>query len=78
VSVLVQAAPALPLHKAGSYVAAAYIVFVALLLVYVTIMAIRLGRTERDLAELNRDLDARERSEQGDRDGDREHEAAAL
>jgi hypothetical protein len=78
VSLLVQAAPALPLHKAGSYVAAAYIVFVALLLVYVTIMAIRLSRTERDLTELNRDLDARERTEHGDRNDDREQEPAAL
>ncbi len=32
-------APALPLHKAGPYVAAAYIVFLALVLLYVGIMA---------------------------------------
>jgi hypothetical protein len=35
------------------YVAAAYLVFLALILVYVAIMAIRLSRTERDLVELN-------------------------
>jgi hypothetical protein len=35
------------------YIAAAYLVFLALLLIYVSIMAIRLGRLERDLAELN-------------------------
>ena len=44
--------PALPLHEAGKYVAAAYLVFLALILVYVAIMAVRLGRMERDLGEL--------------------------
>ena len=53
-------APALPLHAAGKYVAGAYIVFVLVILIYVTIMAIRLGRTERALVELNRDLARRE------------------
>jgi len=38
-------APALPLHTAGPYVAAAYIVFVLILLVYVGIMATRLSAT---------------------------------
>ncbi len=38
-------APALPLHSAGKYVAGAYIVFVALILIYVAIMARRLTRT---------------------------------
>jgi hypothetical protein len=52
--------PALPLHAAGKYVAGAYIVFVLVILIYVTIMAIRLGRTERALVELNRDLARRE------------------
>ena len=37
----------------NDYVAAAYLVFLALVLVYVAIMAVRLGRLERDLAELN-------------------------
>jgi hypothetical protein len=44
--------PALPLHEAGKYVAGAYIVLFALVLVYVAIMSIRLGRIERDLGEL--------------------------
>ena len=44
--------PALPLHEAGKYVAAAYIVLFALVLVYVAIMAIRLSRIERSLGEL--------------------------
>lgn len=51
---LILAAPALPLHSAGKYVAGAYIVFLALVLVYVAIMARRLRRTEQDLAELKR------------------------
>lgn len=44
--------PALPLHTAGKYVAAAYIVLFAIVLIYVAIMAIRLSRIERDLGEL--------------------------
>ena len=36
--------PALPLHTAGPYVAAAYIVFVLVILIYVAIMAVRLTR----------------------------------
>ena len=50
--------PALPLHTAGKYVAAAYIVLFLLVLVYVAIMAIRLSRIERQLGEL---LDLTER-----------------
>ncbi|HWK18258.1 MAG TPA: hypothetical protein VNR66_12455 [Solirubrobacteraceae bacterium] len=59
------AAPALPLHTAGKYVAGAYIVFVALLLIYVAIMGIRLSRTERDLVELNRALEQRAQEDSG-------------
>jgi predicted S18 family serine protease len=44
--------PALPLDEAGKYVAAAYLVFLALILIYVTIMAIRLDRLNKDLDEL--------------------------
>jgi hypothetical protein len=57
---LFAAAPALPLHSAGKYVAGAYVVFVAIILIYVAIMATRLARNERDIAELMRDLKARE------------------
>ncbi len=46
------AAPALPLDEAGKYVAGAYVVFVALLLIYVAIMSVRLGRIDRELGEL--------------------------
>ncbi len=44
--------PALPLHTAGKYVAGAYIVLFALVLIYVAIMAVRLSRIERSLGEL--------------------------
>jgi hypothetical protein len=44
--------PALPLHEAGKYVAGAYLVFLALLLIYVAIMATRLERLDRQLEEL--------------------------
>ncbi len=50
------AAPALPLHTAGKYVAGAYIVFVVLVLIYVAIMAARLSRTERELTELRSEI----------------------
>ncbi|HZH23561.1 MAG TPA: CcmD family protein [Solirubrobacteraceae bacterium] len=45
--------PALPLDDAGPYVAAAYLVFFALILVYVSIMATKLGRIEREIGELS-------------------------
>ena len=62
---ILAAAPALPLHTAGKYVAGAYVVFMALVLVYVAIMATRLSRTERELTELREDVEA---SKQAERD----------
>jgi HAMP domain-containing protein len=62
--------PALPLHSAGPYVAAAYIVFLALVLVYVAIMARRLVRNQRDLSELRREM--LERQPVAERDPDHE------
>jgi hypothetical protein len=44
--------PALPLDEAGEYVAGAYVVFLALLLIYVAIMAVRLQRINNQLGEL--------------------------
>jgi hypothetical protein len=44
--------PALPLDDAGPYVAAAYLVFLALILIYVAIMASKLVRIQRDLTEI--------------------------
>jgi hypothetical protein len=51
--------PALPLHKAGPYVAAAYIVFLLVILIYVGIMARRLMRNSRELQELRAQLEER-------------------
>ena len=44
--------PALPLGDAGPYVAGAFLVFLALVLVYVAIMSSKLSRIERELSEL--------------------------
>jgi hypothetical protein len=44
--------PALPLDDAGPYVAAAYLVFLALILIYVAIMASKLVRIARELDEI--------------------------
>jgi hypothetical protein len=51
--------PALPLDEAGKYVAGAYLVFLALVLIYVAIMAAKLSRIERELIELNELADRR-------------------
>jgi hypothetical protein len=45
-------AQALPLGDAGPYVAAAYLVFLALVLIYVAIMANKLARLQREIGEL--------------------------
>jgi hypothetical protein len=44
--------PALPLDEAGKYVAAAYVVFLVLILAYVGIMAAKLQRIDRELGDL--------------------------
>jgi hypothetical protein len=59
-SLLLAAAPALPLHTAGKYVAGAYVVFLAVVLIYVGIMAKRLTSTQRELAKLKREVEAHE------------------
>jgi hypothetical protein len=73
--VLPVAVPALPLDEAGKYVAGAYVVFLALIVVYVAIMAAKLQRIERELRELagfaetraNGERPAREHEEVGAR-----------
>ncbi len=59
-SVSLAVSPALAPGKAAPYVIAAYIVFLAIVLIYVVIMARRLTKNERDLATLKRELDERE------------------
>ena len=49
--ILAQTTSALPDNT--GYVAAAYLVFFALVLIYVVIMASKLSRFERELSELN-------------------------
>ena len=55
--------PALPLDDAGPYVAAAYLVFLALILVYVAIMASKLVRIARELGELTELVERRRRAD---------------
>jgi hypothetical protein len=61
--------PALPPDEAGKYVAGAYLVFLALVLIYVAIMAARLARVERELGEL---AELAEERTQGDAEPERE------
>jgi hypothetical protein len=44
--------PALPLDEAGKYVAGAYTVFVALILIYVAIIGAKIARIDRQISEL--------------------------
>jgi hypothetical protein len=56
--------PALPLDDAGPYVAAAYLVFLALILIYVAIMANKLVRIARELGEVAELLERRDGGEE--------------
>jgi hypothetical protein len=44
--------PAIPLDEPGAYVAAAYVIFVVLLVLYVAVMARHIARTREDLRRL--------------------------
>ncbi len=66
--------PALPLDDAGPYVAGAYLVFLAIVLIYVAIMATRLSRIEKEIDEVARIVEARSN---GDREPEREEEPVA-
>lgn len=52
--------PALPLDTAGRYVAAAYLVFMLILIIYVAIMASRLTRIQKDITVIDEMLKARD------------------
>jgi hypothetical protein len=69
---LLAQAPALPLDEGGKYVAAAYGVFVTLLVVYVAVIGARIGRVERELKELA------DMVESGDAPREREPAASEL
>ncbi len=60
--------PALPLDDAGPYVAAAYLVFLALVLVYLAIRAAKLGRISREIGELSELVEPRAGDERRDRE----------
>ena len=64
VSLVLAELPALPLHAAGKYVAAAYVVLFAMVLGYLGVMALRTARIERDLARLLERLDGEQRGGQ--------------
>jgi len=46
-----------PIATGGGYVAASYVVFLALVVIYVAIMAAKLVRLERDLSDLTQRVD---------------------
>lgn len=72
---LIAGTPALPLDEAGKYVAGAYVVFLALIVIYVAIMASKLQRMERELRELAGFAEGRAN---GDGTTDREEVAADV
>ncbi len=72
------AAPALPLDEAGKYVAGAYIVFLILIVVYVAIMASKLGRMEKELRELAGFAENRASGEAAESESDREEVSADV
>jgi CcmD family protein len=57
--------PALPLGDAGVYVAAAYLVFLVLIFVYVAVLGIRAARLERELETIGELVDKRRAEEAG-------------
>jgi hypothetical protein len=52
--------PALPLDEAGKYVAAAYAVFVTMLVVYIAIIGARFARVEREVKALADEAEERD------------------
>jgi hypothetical protein len=46
----------LPLDEAGKYVAGAYVVFLALILIYVAIIGAKIARIDREISALQGDL----------------------
>ena len=57
--------PALPLGDAGVYVAAAYLVFLTLIFVYVAVLGMRAARLERELQTISDLVDRRAAEEPG-------------
>ena len=57
--------PALPLGDAGVYVAAAYLVFLTLIFIYVAVLGMRAARLERELQTISELVDQRAAEEAG-------------
>lgn len=55
-----------PAPSGTPYVAAAYIFFLLVIIVYVSIMAVRLTRNQREIHRMNAELDERERAAAAD------------
>jgi type II secretory pathway component PulM len=72
--ILAQTTPALPDNT--GYVAAAYLIFFALVLIYVVIMASKLARFERELGELNDLADQRAQARSAAAETEPAHEEA--
>jgi hypothetical protein len=60
----------LTLHQSVPYVVAAYLVFLAVLVIYLAIMAGRLTRGQKDLVELRRQVAERDREAAAERERD--------
>ena len=69
--------PALPLDEAGKYVAGAYVVFLTLILVYVTIIGAKIARIEQQIDELL-ELAERERAVQARPEAEQSTQRAGL
>lgn len=70
--------PALPLDEAGKYVAAAYVVFFTLVVVYVAIMAAKISRIDREVSELLEIAEAEEETARGRGEADAEGNGRAT
>ena len=65
-------ATSIPGSSNNGYVAAAYIVFFTIVLIYVAIMAVRAQRLEGELTDLQRDVEAARRGTAETPESDRE------
>jgi hypothetical protein len=68
-------ATTLPEKSNDGYVAAAYIVFFAIVLIYVAIMAVRLSRVERDVRTLKGTLPEQGREDAGEQRDEPQNQA---
>jgi hypothetical protein len=61
----------IPIADSGNgYVAAAYLVFLFIVLSYLAIMAVKLSRIEREVVEISELVDARDKAAESAREGE--------